>query len=295
MATPDEIAVRQLGQGPYRSLPRIALDLALWVGLAAAAVAAGRWWVSLAAAVLIGAVPFHDLLVQGHEGTHGLITRHRHLNELLSGFTLGLGGISIAAHRAFHLEHHRHAHTADDPEFQLFDRLARGVPGWTYLLVPAAATVGVNAYGLRLAAPPRLRRETLRDLAGIALLHAALAGMVGPRLYLWFVVAPMALGLFPVTIVRSICEHHAVSDASEWTLARSMGTSRWVERLWSNVNYHLEHHLHPTVPYHRLPELRRLLSGRYPEQASPVAQGYLRTALALLREPRHFKDASPGA
>jgi fatty acid desaturase len=289
MADSDETAVRHLCQGPYHSLPRIAFDVALWVGLAGAALAAGRWWASLVAAVLIGAVPFHDLLVQGHEGTHGLISRHRGLNELLSGFTLGLGGISIAAHRAFHLDHHRHAHTAQDPEFQLFDRLARGVPGWTYLFVPAAATLGVDAYGLRPAASPRLRRETLRDLAGIALLHGGLAWAAGPRLYLWFVVAPMALGLFPVTIVRSICEHHAVSDATEWTLARSMRTSRWVERLWSNVNYHLEHHLHPTVPYHRLPELRGLLSGRYAEQASPVARGYLRTALALLREPNHFR------
>jgi fatty acid desaturase len=233
-------------------------------------------------------VPFHDLLVQGHEGTHGLISRHRGLNELLSGFTLGLGGISIAAHRAFHLEHHRHAHTARDPEFQLFDRLARGVPGWTYLLVPAAATVGVNVYGLRRAAPRRVRLATVRDLAGIALLHGAIAALAGLRLYLWFVAAPMALGLFPVTVVRSICEHHAVPDTSDWTLARSMVTGRWVERLWSNVNYHLEHHLHPTVPFHRLPELRRLLAGDYPAHRSPVGRGYLRTAAALLREPGHF-------
>ena len=288
-------AVRRLGEGSYRSIPRIALDLALWLGAAAAALAADRWWVTLAAAVFIGAVPFHDLLVQGHEGTHGLIARHRGLNELLSGFTLGLAGISIAAHRAFHLEHHRHAHTAADPEFQLFDRLARGVPGWTYLLVPAAAALGVDAYGLRAAAPPRLRRETLRDLLGIALLHGAIAWAAGPALYLSFVIAPMVLGLFPVTVVRSICEHHGASDESEWTLARSMQTGRWVERLWSNVNYHLEHHLHPTVPYHRLPELRRLLAGRYEQERSPRGRGYLRTAVALLREARHFRGGSPAS
>jgi fatty acid desaturase len=280
---------RRLAEGPYRSIPRIVLDVALWLGAAASAVAVDRWWLTLAAAVFIGAVPFHDLLVQGHEGTHGFISRHRGLNELLSGFTLGLAGISIAAHRAFHFEHHRRAHTAEDPEFQLFDRLARGVPGWTYLMVPVAATLGVNAYGLRAGAPARLRRETRRDLAGIALMHAGIAWAAGPRLYVLFVMAPMALGLFPVTIIRSICEHHGASDESDWTLARSMVTSRWVERLWSNVNYHLEHHLHPTVPYHRLPELRRLLSSQYLERASPVARGYVRTAVALLRQPDHFR------
>jgi fatty acid desaturase len=282
-------AVRGLGEGAYRSIPRIALDVALWLGAAGAAVAVDRWWFTLAAAVFIGAVPFHDLLVQGHEGTHGFVSRRRWLNELLSGFTLGLGGISIAAHRAFHLEHHRRAHTPEDPEFQLFNRLARGVPGWTYLLIPAAAAPGVNAYGLCRAAPPRLRRQTLRDLAGIALLHGGLVWAAGPRGYALFVIAPMVLGLFPVSVIRSICEHHGTSDESDWTIARSMITSPLVERLWSNVNYHLEHHLHPTVPFHRLPELRRRLAERYPAQASPVARGYLHTALALLREPNHFR------
>jgi fatty acid desaturase len=32
--------------------------------------------------------------------------------------------------------------------------------------------------------------------------------------------------------------------------------------LSKNVNYHLEHHLYPSVPFHRLPELHALLMKR---------------------------------
>jgi fatty acid desaturase len=54
------------------------------------------------------------------------------------------------------------------------------------------------------------------------------------------------------------------------------------------VNYHLEHHLYPSVPYHALPELRRALEPDYEAHQSSVKQGYGRTALVLLRDPQHF-------
>jgi fatty acid desaturase len=54
------------------------------------------------------------------------------------------------------------------------------------------------------------------------------------------------------------------------------------------VNYHLEHHLYPSVPYHALPELRRALAADYRTHQSNVENGYGRTALVLLRDPHHF-------
>jgi fatty acid desaturase len=213
-----------------------------------------------AAVFFIGVAPFHDLLILGHEGTHRMISRHRVLNELAGGFALALAGISNTAHRAFHLKHHRQPHTAADPEFQLFERVAPGVPGWAYLLIPAAAAAGIDHYGLRHR---RLRAAVARELLAVALLHAALAWALGGWGYLLFVIAPGFTGLFCATVLRSICEHHAVPEGGAWENARSVATGRVVEFFWSNVNYHLEHHLYPGVPYHRLPELRRLLR---PEQ-----------------------------
>jgi fatty acid desaturase len=52
---------------------------------------------------------------------------------------------------------------------------------------------------------------------------------------------------------------------------------RWWERLTlapNHVNYHLEHHLLPTVPPYRLPALHRLLRERGFYRCAEIIDGY---------------------
>jgi fatty acid desaturase len=283
----DSLA-ENLGAEAYRSIPRISLDVCLWIGTAALAIYLHRWWVTATGVFVIGFGPFHDLLVQGHEGTHDLISRNPRVNDLFTWFTLALAGISAEAHRRFHLDHHHYAHTAQDPEYQFFDRVVRGVPGWAYFLIPAFAQIGVNAYGFEKKMPAEVRGRIVVELAGVIVLHAAMALFLGWQRYLLFVLLPMVTGLYVASVLRSVTEHHDVTEGSAWTNARSIVTHPLIEFLWSNVNYHLEHHLYPAVPYHALPELRRALTADYRAHQSNVENGYGRTALVLLRDPRHF-------
>jgi fatty acid desaturase len=277
---PELVAeAERLAARPYRSAPRILIDVALWTAAAWAAARIDRSWVTAIAVVLIGAVPLHDLLVLGHEGSHGLLARRAWLNEALSWFALGTVGISRVAHREFHQDHHRAPHQAGDPEYELFASVVRRVPGWSYLVIPLFATVGINSYPFRAARPAALRRLVLLDVALAALLHAALLFALGARHYLVFIVAPMFTGLLVATLVRSICEHHAVPEGE----ARSIAASRLIDVLWSNVNYHDEHHRFPGVPCAQLPSLRRLLGAQV-----RVERGYLRTTIALLKTATHF-------
>jgi fatty acid desaturase len=283
-----ESLAQSLSAKPYRSIPRILLDLVLYLGLAALAIYVRRWWFTAAIIFVIGFAPFHDLLVQGHEGTHDLISRNRRVNDFFTWFTLALAGISAEAHRRFHLDHHHYAHMPLDPEFQFFDRVVRGVPGWAYFFIPLFAQMGVNAYGLQEKMPAEARRRSALELFGAVVLHTAMVFALGWRRYLLFVAAPMVTGLYVASVLRSVTEHHDVTEGNQWTNARSIVTHPVIEFLWSNVNYHLEHHLYPSVPYHALPELRRALAADYQTHQSNVGNGYGRTALVLLRDPRHF-------
>ena len=119
------------------------------------------------------------------------------------------------------------------------------------------AQIGVNAYGLQKKMAAEVRRRILLELVEAVFVHAAIAFVLGWRRYLLFVAAPMVTGLYVASVLRSVTEHHDVTEGSEWTNARSIVTHPAIEFLWSNVNYHLEHHLYPSVPYHALPELRR--------------------------------------
>jgi fatty acid desaturase len=284
-----------MAAGPYWSVPRIAVDLTVWVLAALGAQRIGATWATVAAVAFIGAVPMHDLLVHGHEGVHRHLARRRGLNELGTWLTHALIGVSGTAYRRFHLAHHRWAQTVRDPEYHLLHRAASGAPGWSYLAIPLLAHAYVNTYPLRARATPRVRWLLARDAVGIVLLHAALAVALGPRAYLTFVVAPTFTSLAAVVVLRSLCEHHATPTGDPWTNTRTMNAGPVLDLLWSNTSYHLEHHLFPYVPFHALPAVRAELEPEMRRRGSAIDEGFWGPALRLLRHRTHFATARPAA
>jgi len=268
------------------SIPRIALDFVFW-GLS---VALAVRIPSLTPLVIlfIGAFPMHDLLVHGHETVHRHVA-DKWINELLCWLTHALAGISGSAYRAFHFDHHRWAHTARDPEFQLLSAIRKGAPGWTFLAIPFISHLAVNSYPFRVRKSARIR--TVAELIAMVILHFAIAVLFGIRNYLLFVIAPIFSGLSIVVIARSITEHHGTDPRDRWRNARSIKTSPLLQFLWSNTNFHLEHHLFPGVPFHRLPALSRAIAAEATARGSAVEGGYLRVTPRLLREREHFKEA----
>jgi fatty acid desaturase len=281
-------AARDRASAAYVSLPRIALDLALWAVVAAVATALDHPAADALAVTVIGSLLMHDLLVHGHEGAHGLIARRRPVNEVFTWLTHAVVGLSGTAYRAFHLEHHRTVQTEDDPEYRLLQRVARGAPGWSYLAIPLLAHVYVNAYPFTSAGSTRARRRTALDLAAALALHVGLRAAVGTRAYVLFVIAPIFTSLAFVVALRSLAEHHSTDPSDPWTRTRTSLLPRWLALAWSNANYHLEHHLFPTVPWQELPALHRLLASEEERRGSPIGRGFLAESVRLLRTKEHF-------
>ena len=90
---------------------------------------------------------------------------------------------------------------------------------------------------------------------------AFLLGWGWEYLLLW--VVPLATVLQALLRVRAILEHGAVSDrTTPLRAARTNLAPAWI-RWWlfsHHVNYHIEHHLYPSVPHYRLPDLHRALT-----------------------------------
>lgn len=61
--------------------------------------------------------------------------------------------------------------------------------------------------------------------------------------------------------------------------------SRWI--YW-NMNYHVEHHMFPMVPYHALPRLHALIKDDLPEPCPSIVAAYAEMIPAVLRQ-RHEK------
>ena len=109
--------------------------------------------------------------------------------------------------------------------------------------VPVSQVETMAGWIAEAVSGPRSTASLFSLFAGLAL-HLGIAVLLGWRRYLIFVIAPMLSGLYAASVFRSVTEHHDVTEGSVWTNARSIVTHPALEFLWSNVNYHLEHHLY---------------------------------------------------
>jgi fatty acid desaturase len=86
--------------------------------------------------------------------------------------------------------------------------------------------------------------------------------------------------------VRSIAEHFATENDDPLNITRTTIIPAWEKIFFpKNINYHLEHHLYPAVPFYRLPALHRELMGQptYRQKAHVTYSyfGVLRECLRL--------------
>lgn len=71
---------------------------------------------------------------------------------------------------------------------------------------------------------------------------------------------------------------------------RSVAMNPVFRFIYLNMNHHTEHHLFPTVPYHRLPDLQRVIAAELPSPISSTWAAYrqiLPTLWAQRRDPDH--------
>ncbi len=70
--------------------------------------------------------------------------------------------------------------------------------------------------------------------------------------------------------------------------------------IYWNMNYHIEHHMFPMVPYHALPALHELVKSDYPPPNTSILDGYIEMYKAVKRqltEPEYYlrKELPPTA
>jgi len=114
-------------------------------------------------------------------------------------------------------------------------------------------------------------------LAGyIALIVLAIAGYNWPLLY---IIIPRLLG-GPVMLLFTLIQHIEMQEnqVSILNSTRSFKTNWFARFLYMNMNNHVEHHLYPMVPFHRLPQLNESIK----DQLYDPDPGFFKTNLEVL-------------
>jgi fatty acid desaturase len=257
-----------------------------WSVIVAIALFCHRYWhpvLYLLAVMLLGARQ-HALAVLNHEATHYRLLPRRSWNDLIAEPLLAWPIlISTRWFRSFHHPHHRHLGTPEDSNRLIYkthtasNQLTRP---WTFPKHPLAFAgllfidlLGITGifYGLRVVSRIWTVRSPLYStLQGLyyssivtLIFYFQLQQLV---LLYWFI--PLFTWFILTNHLRIIGEHSAIaiqkdlpSDQAFYELTRTTLPAWWDSLLLvpRNISYHIEHHMYPSVPFYRLPELHACL------------------------------------
>jgi fatty acid desaturase len=259
------------------SVARTWLHIGLETLAIAAAIAFGEWlhrWYGYAAAVVWIGVRQHALLILMHEGTHYRVARSRRWNDFLSEVFFGSPlFVSMRDYRTSHFAHHRHVNTDKDPDWVVKQNEDWAFPkpgeklAWLLLqdLLLLRVWEQLDRFVLSLNQPPRSWREfwTYHFWRGLyyAVALSVIVAFGWERQFLIYWVLPYFTWLKLILRWRSIAEHFGIENDSAYTLTRTTYPYLWERVLVTpkHANYHLDHHLYPSVPFYNLPRLHQEL------------------------------------
>lgn len=271
---------------------RLGFHLALLAGTGWLVAIAPGWWVlpAMAALGLVQAA----LFAPAHETMHNTAFASRRANAVVGWLVSCPSLLNAQFYACFHLAHHRHTQIpGEDPEL--------ATPEPTSLAEYALRILGVSFWRLRLAvlrdcwrgdlraypfitpqAAPRVIRS-VRAMSvlmfGGALGAALLFGWQAPLLF-W--IGPQLLGQ-PVLRAYLLAEHTGCThDRNGLTNTRTTLTWAAVRLLMWNMPFHAEHHLYPSIPFHRLPDAHAAMRARL----GVVQPGYVRWNWGFVRSLR---------
>lgn len=290
----DPRAIRPLElRSDLRGLIQLGAHLAV-LALTAIAITLVRESIWVAPAMLAHGIALVFLFSAEHETIHRTAFRSRWLNDT----TAWLAGLVLllppAYFRYFHFAHHRYTQDPErDPELALpkpasFAEWLNQVSGWPYWRGQVGLLIA-HARGRVTAAyiPDRNRAEVIREARIFLVIYLGaivLSIAVRSDLLLFYWLIPVLLGQ-PFLRLYLMAEHAGCPLVADMLAnSRTTLTNGAVRFIAWNMPYHAEHHAFPSVPFHGLPGLHRLLRN----DIEIMARGYLEVQRTLLKGFRTF-------
>jgi fatty acid desaturase len=100
----------------------------------------------------------------------------------------------------------------------------------------------------------------------------------------WYWLAPISAAVV-LSNIRALAEHMGTSGEGNAILkTRTVTSNPLVSFLMLNLNYHLEHHLFPAVPWYNLPRIHQLLKPLYKARGAVVRKSYTAFVFQCFRQ-----------
>jgi fatty acid desaturase len=255
----------------------------LWVALAGP-------WLLLPALIAFGIVQV-ALFAPAHETMHQTAFASKRANQIVGWITSCPSLLNAQFYASFHLAHHRHTQMPGDPELgvmpeprNLLEYLARmsGFLYWRFRLrmIANCWRGDLSSYPYVNAVSQRSVIMSVRAMSVVMFGGALLTGaLFGWRVPVLFWIAPQLLGQ-PFLRAYLLLEHTGCTeDANGLTNTRTTLTVAPMRLLMWDMPFHAEHHLYPSIPFHRLAEAHAAIR----ERLGYLQDGYVRWNVAFYR------------
>lgn len=283
------------------------IDFGFWLALLAVSgyfawISWGSWW-AVPAFLVFGTI-YSSSDARWHECGHGTVFRSSWLNEAFYHLSSFMTLREAYLWRWSHARHHTNtAMVGYDPEVQVrrpadFIKIALGFfnlsGGLTEVWRIFKHAFGNLDAGVRSFVPvseqPKViwsSRVYVAIVAAVAVWSLAISSFL-PLMFVWL---PRFYGGWLHQLL-ALTQHAGLGedtfDHRENT--RTVYLNPVFRYLYLNMNYHLEHHVIPMVPYHRLPELHKLVKPQAPEPYKNLWQVYKEMLPALYKQATQNPD-----
>jgi len=262
--------------------------LSNWVAISLIFAVVAVWTnpITIFAAILLLGGRQLGLGVINHDCGHGSLFKKWKYNKF-AGQWLGAAFVfsNARAYRSGHTKHHRLGGTKQDPDLQNYVNYAvtrdsfrrkmfrdlTGRTGYKTLIISA------RAYG---------KKAVFDWVVAQAVMWFVLFLCGHGWLYLLWPAAWMTSNMVIIRL-RNAAEHAAVPDQYDPDPRKHTRTT--LPRLWekpflapNNVNYHIEHHILPSVPCYRLKEFHRFLKEEGILEGAEICQSYWEVVKRLI-------------
>ncbi|MFI8496239.1 fatty acid desaturase family protein [Peribacillus butanolivorans] len=282
-------------------------DTLIWFGLLIisgilAYLSWGTWW-AIPAFVLYGILYMTPADSRWHECGHGTAFKTPWMNEAVYQIASFMSLRPATPSRWSHTRHHTDTIiVGSDPEI-----IAPRPPVWRIIVMEIFHLYGGPKSLMRVVIhcfgkldkeegeymPESEQRKTCWESRIWILIFAAIiAWCISMR----SILPAMLIGLptfygSALTILLGITQHLGLKeDVLDHRLnSRTFYTNRIIGFLYWNMNYHIEHHMFPMVPYHALPDLHEEMKADCP-QARPSFRAALKETLAAMLKQNKDPD-----
>ena len=256
-ATDNEALFKQLTTRPQIAWPTVALFVFVVIGLVTSTYCVFQELIPTWLAIALNTLFTYQAFTVIHDATHNSLSLNKTINNTLGRMAMFILSpiLSFRVMRFVHMQHHRFA---NDPVKDPDHWVATGAP-WTFpfrwLVLDLSYPFFYLNNGVWKSRPKsELQSQLITMTIGILTFVAIYqAGFLMDAIILWLL--PARIAIFFLAMAFDFLPHypHAASAQEDQYQASNnrVGFEWLLTPLLLGQNYHLVHHLYPTVPFYR--------------------------------------------